>query len=249
MFTRPFFVERETIAVALLFIKWTLHDGAGQTACCAGRRVPSSSYVVKNNTMRREQIEEWIAEGYNILDHKKPKVVEGDIWEYLNQCDGHGTDVYALSELARWSDRELAELDLRKYTTAYGQLGEKQFLRNEAIRTKEFDKYEAFLRLFFPDSVEKEIEEARFLSEQVKRVTKEEMQQWVVTHHINVLLSDLYCLDEGAILTGLVLPSEEVVSYTDGGLQDTMDCHVTPMEFFSHAEHDHYWIDPRVKGA
>lgn len=29
MFTRPFFVERETIAVALLFIKWTLHGGAG----------------------------------------------------------------------------------------------------------------------------------------------------------------------------------------------------------------------------
>ncbi|MDF2475041.1 MAG: hypothetical protein K0S24_524 [Sphingobacterium sp.] len=197
--------------------------------------------------MRREQIEEWIAQGYHILDHKKPKAVQGDVWEYLNKCDGHGSDVYALSELAKWSDRELAELELRKYAKEYGQLGEKQFLRNEAIRTKEFDKYEAFLRMFYPDLVEKELEEANFLAQRVQRLTKEEMEQWVVSNNINVLLSDLNCLEEGAIVTGMVIPSEEVVSYTDGGLQDTMDCHVTPMEFFSHTDHVAYWIDPKIK--
>lgn len=197
--------------------------------------------------MTREQIDAWIAEGYNILDHRKPKIVQGDIWDYLNKGDGNGTDVFALSELAKWSDKELAELELRKYGQQYGELGEKQFLRNEAIRTKDFDKYEAFLKLFFPNSEEKEMEEARFLSERVKRVTKEEMEQWVVSNYVNVLLSDLHCLDEGAILTGLVLPSEEVVSYTDGGLNDTMDCHVTPMEFFSHTDHAYYWIDSKIK--
>lgn len=197
--------------------------------------------------MRREQIEEWIAEGYNVLDHKKPKVVQGDVWEYLNTCDGHGTDIFALSELANWSDRELTELDMKEYIDRHGQLGEKIFLRNEAIRIKEFDKYEAFLRIFFPDSVEKEVEEARFLADRVRRVNKEEMEQWVVSNRVNVLLSDLHCCDERAILTGLVIPSEEVVSYTEDGLQDVMDCHVTPMEFFSHSDAVSYWIDPKVK--
>ncbi len=197
--------------------------------------------------MRREQIEAWISAGYNILDHKKPKVVQGDIWEYLNRCDGHGTDVYALSELQKWSDKELAEMELKKYAAQYGQMGEKLFLRNEAIRMKEFDKYEAFLRLFFPDSVEKEVEEAKFLSERVRRVSKEEMEKWVTDNLVNVLISDLDCLDYGSILSGMVIPSEEVVSYTDNGLSDTIDCHVTPMEFFSHTHHDYYWIDPKIK--
>ncbi|RKO72486.1 hypothetical protein D7322_06745 [Sphingobacterium puteale] len=197
--------------------------------------------------MKREQIEAWIGEGYNILEHNKPKIVEGDVWEYLNKCDGQGTDVYALSELAHWSDRELSELELRKYAKEYGQLGERQFLRNEAIRTKHFDKYVAFLKLFYPNSVEKELEEAKFLAERVQQLTKAEMEQWVVSNNINVLLSDLNCLDESAILTGMVVPSEELISYTDGGLQDTMDCHVTPMEFFSHTQHTAYWIDPKIK--
>ncbi|MFU1857202.1 hypothetical protein ACK8HY_09315 [Sphingobacterium sp. NGMCC 1.201703] len=197
--------------------------------------------------MRREQIEQWIAEGYNVLEHKRPKVVPGDIWEYLNNHDGHGTDVYALSELAKCSDHELQQIELRKYAQEYGQLGEKQFLRNEAIRLKSFDKYEAFLRLFYPNSVEKEVEEAKFLAGRVRQVNKEELEQWVVANHINVLLSDLNCLDEDAILTGMVIPSEEVVSYTDGGLQDTMDCHLTPMEFFSHTEATLFWIDPKIK--
>lgn len=197
--------------------------------------------------MRREQIEAWIAQGYNLLEHKKPKVVQGDIWAYLNQCDGHGTDVYALSELQQWSDRELAEMELKKYADQYGQMGEKLFLRNEAIRTKEFDKYEAFLLLFFPDNVEKELEEARFLAERVKRVSKEEMEKWTQANTVNVLVSDLHCLDYGSIIIGMVIPSEDVVNYTDEGLSDTIDCHVTPMEFFSHTNHDYYWIDPVIK--
>lgn len=197
--------------------------------------------------MRREQIEAWVAQGYNVLEHRKPKVVQGDIWAYLNQCDGHGTDVYALSELQQWSDRELAEMELKKYADQYGQMGEKLFLRNEAIRNKEFDKYEAFLLLFFPDSVEKELEEARFLAERVKRVSKEEMEKWTLAHTINVLISDLHCLDYGSIMSGMVMPSEDVVTYTDDGLSDTIDCHVTPMEFFAHTNHDYYWIDPVIR--
>ncbi|ULT26768.1 hypothetical protein KUH03_08030 [Sphingobacterium sp. E70] len=101
--------------------------------------------------------------------------------------------------------------------------------------------------MFYPNSVEKEVEEAKFLAERVRQVNKEEMEQWVTANHINVLLSDLNCLDEDAIVTGMVIPSEEVVSYTDGGLQDTMDCHLTPMEFFSHTNAALYWIDPKVK--
>lgn len=197
--------------------------------------------------MRREQIDAWIAQGYNVLEQKKPKVVQGDIWEYLNRCDGQGPEVYALSELQKWSDQELAQMELKKYADQYGQMGEKLFLRNEAIRNKDVEKYEAFLLLFFPDSVEKELEEARFLADRVKRVSKEEMEQWVVSNHVNVLMSDLHCLDYGSIMSGMVLPSEEVVSYTDDGLSDTIDCHVTPMEFFSHTDHDYYWIDPVIK--
>jgi len=199
--------------------------------------------------MRREQIEAWIAQGYNVLDHRKPKVVEGDIWAYLNECDGHGTDVYALSELQKWSDGELAQMELKKYVDHCGQLGEKLFLRNEAIRNKEFDKYEAFLKLFFADSAEKDMEEVKFLADRIKRVSKEEMEKWVVSNYVNVLLSDLHYLDYGAIINGMVLPSEEVFMYTENGLNETIDCHVTPMEYFSHTDHEDYWINPIVKKA
>ncbi|WP_313672384.1 hypothetical protein [Sphingobacterium multivorum] len=105
--------------------------------------------------MRREQIDAWIAQGYNVLEQKKPKVVQGDIWEYLNRCDGQGTEVYALSELQKWSDQELAQMELKKYADQYGQMGEKLFLRNEQFEIKTLKSMRHFYYYFFRTALKK----------------------------------------------------------------------------------------------
>ncbi len=65
--------------------------------------------------MRREQIEAWVAQGYNVLEHRKPKVVQGDIWSYLNQCDGHGTDVISMKPSCCFFFRTVSKKSWRKH--------------------------------------------------------------------------------------------------------------------------------------
>jgi len=60
--------------------------------------------------MTKEQIQQWIDEGYHVVKDGKPVRVEGDIWEYLDQLDEEDMTVHVLTELAKLSDEELAQL-------------------------------------------------------------------------------------------------------------------------------------------
>ena len=60
--------------------------------------------------MTKAQIQQWIAEGYHVLQDGQPKKIEGDLWEFLDTLDEEDTDVIALVELATWDEGKLANL-------------------------------------------------------------------------------------------------------------------------------------------
>lgn len=60
--------------------------------------------------MNKEQVQEWINEGYAILKSGVPTKVEGDIWEYLDRLDDEDTSILVLEDLMNWSNEDLAEL-------------------------------------------------------------------------------------------------------------------------------------------
>ncbi|MGB3066857.1 hypothetical protein [Sphingobacterium thalpophilum] len=59
--------------------------------------------------MDREQIQNWLDKGYDILHHGRPVKVEGNLWDYI---DGLGSydSVYVLRELLYWTEDELAKI-------------------------------------------------------------------------------------------------------------------------------------------
>lgn len=59
--------------------------------------------------MDKEQIQNWLDEGYDILHHGRPVKVEGNLWDYI---DGLGSyeNVYVLRELIYWTEEELANI-------------------------------------------------------------------------------------------------------------------------------------------
>lgn len=56
--------------------------------------------------MKREEIQQFINDGYHIIFGGVPVVVKGDLWEYLDNLD-NDSGVLVLSELLAWSDEEL----------------------------------------------------------------------------------------------------------------------------------------------
>lgn len=59
--------------------------------------------------MKREEIQRLIDEGYHIIRRGVPEVIEGDLWEYLDQQDDD-SGVLVLSDLLIWSDDELGRI-------------------------------------------------------------------------------------------------------------------------------------------
>jgi len=59
--------------------------------------------------MDKEQIQNWLDNGYDILHHGRPVKVEGDLWDYI---DGLGSyeNVYVLRELIYWTEEELTNI-------------------------------------------------------------------------------------------------------------------------------------------
>ncbi|MDF2515612.1 hypothetical protein D3C87_648560 [compost metagenome] len=59
--------------------------------------------------MDKEQIQNWLDSGYDILHHGRPVKVEGNLWDYI---DGLGSyeNVFVLRELIYWTEEELANI-------------------------------------------------------------------------------------------------------------------------------------------
>ncbi|GAA4177260.1 hypothetical protein OHD16_14835 [Sphingobacterium sp. ML3W] len=59
--------------------------------------------------MDKEQIQNWLDNGYDILHHGRPVKVEGNLWDYI---DGLGSyeNVFVLRELIYWTEEELANI-------------------------------------------------------------------------------------------------------------------------------------------
>lgn len=136
---------------------------------------------------------------------------------------------------------------LQNYIDEVGLYGEKLFLRNEAIRSGLFDKYRVFLMANYPDSASEDIIEAQELAGRVLQVDKSLLKDWITNSKINVVTSDLYVLDEGSILTGTRENTDSRVSILGDGLEDIIQCSVSPDEVIMYSNHSVYWVDPVVK--
>ncbi|WP_286894933.1 MULTISPECIES: hypothetical protein [Sphingobacterium] len=136
---------------------------------------------------------------------------------------------------------------LQEYYNEVGEYGRKLYLRNEAIRTGKWDLYEATVRKEFPNVADEEIREARESGERVVLMTKDKLREWITKNKVNMITSDLYVLDEGTILEGSVESAEALKYVLGDGLEDIIECHVSPMDVLNLTDHKVYWVDPIVK--
>ncbi|KKO91750.1 hypothetical protein AAW12_08800 [Sphingobacterium sp. Ag1] len=136
---------------------------------------------------------------------------------------------------------------LQQYYNEAGEYGRKLYLRNEAIRTGKWDMYESTVKEEFPDIADAELEESRELAKGIKQMSKQEFREWITKNRVNMLTSDLYVLDEGAILTGSVVPPGDLQFIIGDGIEDLIQCNVSPNDVLKLTNHSVYWVDPIVK--
>lgn len=136
---------------------------------------------------------------------------------------------------------------LQQYFNEVGEYGRKLYLRNEAIRSGNWDLYEATVRKEFPDVADEEIREAKEAGERVVLMSKDQLREWITKNKVNMITSDLYVLDEGTILEGSVESAEALKYVLGDGLEDIIECHVSPMDVLNLTDHKIYWVDPIVK--
>ncbi|WP_343565645.1 hypothetical protein [Sphingobacterium sp.] len=66
---------------------------------------------MEHTQINRKNIEQWLAEGYDVLQDGKLIKVEGDLPEFLKQfTDEDEPKVYLLQELITWPEEELKKL-------------------------------------------------------------------------------------------------------------------------------------------
>lgn len=136
---------------------------------------------------------------------------------------------------------------LEDYRNEVGDYGERLYLRNAAIRTGDFSKYETFLRIAYPDTVAEDLQEARDVAGRVKKMSKEELRDWIIRNRVNLIVTDLYFLDEGSIISGEVVIQENLQFIIGDGVEDLVDCPVTPHDVLNLTDHELYWVNPIVK--
>ncbi|MCW8309641.1 hypothetical protein K7A41_00170 [Sphingobacterium sp. InxBP1] len=196
--------------------------------------------------MTREQVLDYICLGYNVLENGRPISVL-DTLAYLQEIDEEDSGVFVLEDLLTWDQKELDMIDGQKYYDEIGEYGMKLFIRNVAIRTGIWEGYEDFLVREFPETSARELQEARELAGRVIKMTKEEFRDWVAANDVNLIVSDLFVLDEGSILTGSVETTKALDGVLGDGLEDLIECHVSPMDVLNLTDHEIYWVDPVVK--
>ena len=196
--------------------------------------------------MTREQVLDYICLGYNILENGRPIFVL-DTLAYLQEIDEEDSGVFVLEDLLTWNQNELDMIDGQKYYEEVGEYGMKLFLRNVAIRTGIWEGYEDFLVREFTETAARELQEARDLADRIVKMTKEEFRDWVDANGVNLIVSDLFVLDEGTILTGSVETAKALDGVLGDGLEDLVECHVPPKDVITLSDHAFYWVDPVVK--
>ncbi|MDR2274336.1 MAG: hypothetical protein LBF27_25740 [Sphingobacterium sp.] len=136
---------------------------------------------------------------------------------------------------------------LEDYRIEIGDYGEKLFLRNAAIRTGFFDRYEKFLNYAYPETIIDDLQEAREAASRVKQLTKVELTDWIARNRINIINTDLYFIDEGSIISGEISVQENLQFILGDGVQDMIKCSVSPKDLLTFTDHSVYWVDPVVK--
>lgn len=136
-------------------------------------------------------------------------------------------------------------MDLKRYKEELGEFGQALVLKNEAVRTQEFRKYEQFLLEHFPDSVEEDLEKAKKMK--VLKFTKDQLRSWIEATKVNMLESDLFGFDKGAILTGHIVSGEALRLYSIDSLEDIICTQMLPSDFLNMTNHEEYFINIRVQ--
>lgn len=198
--------------------------------------------------MTREQVLDYICLGYNVLENGRPIFVL-DTLAYLQELDEEEIGVFVLEDLLTWDKKELDMIDGQKYYDEVGEYGMKLFLRNVAIRTGIWEGYEDFLVREFPETAARELQDARDLADRIVKMSKEEFRDWVAANGVNLIVSDLFVLDDGSILTGSVESEKALDGILGDGLEDLIECHVPPQDVIALSDHAFYWVDPVVRKA
>lgn len=136
-------------------------------------------------------------------------------------------------------------MDLKRYKEELGEFGQALVLKNEAIRTQEFKRYEQFLLAHFPDSVEEDLEKAKKMK--VLKFTKDQLQSWIEATKVNMLESDLFGFDKGSILTGHIVSGEALRLYSIDSLEDIICTQMLPSDFLNMTNHEEYFVNIRVR--
>lgn len=103
------------------------------------------------------------------------------------------------------------------------------------------------LRIAYPDTVVEDLQEASDVAGRVKQMSKEGLRDWIIRNHVNLIITDLYFLDEGSIISGEVAIQENLQFIIGDGVEDIIDCPVTPHDVLNLTDHEVYWVDPVVK--
>ncbi|MBL1407689.1 phospholipase D-like domain-containing protein [Sphingobacterium faecale] len=61
--------------------------------------------------MKRDQIQKWLEEGYQILSDGEPKGIEGTLLDSVNKLNDEEPQVFMLEDLLKWPDDRLDKLD------------------------------------------------------------------------------------------------------------------------------------------
>ncbi len=136
-------------------------------------------------------------------------------------------------------------MDLKRYKEELGEFGQALVLKNEAIRTQEFRKYEQFLLAHFPDSVKEDLEKAKKMK--VVKFNKDQLRSWIEATKVNMLESDLFALDYGSIITGHIVSGEALRLYSIDSLEDIICTQVLPSDLLNMTKHEEYFVNIRIQ--
>lgn len=138
-------------------------------------------------------------------------------------------------------------MDFKRYKEELGEFGQALVLKNEAIRTQEFRKYEQFLLAHFPDSVKEDLEKAKKLK--VLKFNKDQLRSWIEATKVNLLESDLFALDYGSIITGHIVSNEEVRQYSIDSLEDIICTQMLPSDLLNMTNFDEYFVNIHIQAS
>ncbi|QQT29830.1 hypothetical protein I6I99_21180 [Sphingobacterium multivorum] len=136
-------------------------------------------------------------------------------------------------------------MDLKRYKEELGEFGQALVLKNEAVRTQEFRKYEQFLLEHFPDSVKEDLEKAK--KTKVLKFNKDQLRSWIEATKVNMLESDLYAFDYGSIVTGHIVSGEALRLYSNDSLEDIICTQILPSDFLNMTDYEEYFVNIRVR--